>query len=484
MAQKNTITKIFLGAALFLGAFLSGTHGASAASLYLTPSTGSYLTNHTFTVGIYVSSPDIAMNAAQGTVAFPADKLEVLSISKTDSVVNLWVQEPSFSNRDGAINFGGVVVNPGFQGVSGKILGVTFQVKKPGTAAISFSAGSVLANDGKGTNILQGMKGATMALAAPSLSEGGTAQGNTAPSSLMIIANPAVKEGEWYNIDTISFTWSLPAGTGGVNYAISNDPGYGLLHNPQGPVTGTSYDLTKFNDGEWYFYLSSESDGVWLPVTRLSFQLDRTPPEPFTITQKNDNLTVASQNPVFQWAATDNVSGIAYYKARIGDGDWFDPSTLLQGSLYVLPPQSSTRSRTLTVRAYDRAGNSRASSINFHIGQTCSGTDAIGCAVSWFFTGWNWLWALDAAIGAALLSAILYHFFRWKKVVQKELLEFKGELRRDLRRLEEKVDIRINKGAEVDLSPSHLADRKESLEKATKRIEGDIQEEIKKIEKL
>ena len=110
MAQKKVIFAVLIGTCSLWFA-----RGALAASLSLTPAAGSYLVGHTFTVGIDVFSPDVAMNAAQGAVSFPANKLSVISLSKADSIMDLWVQDPSFSNRDGTINFGGVAVNPGFR---------------------------------------------------------------------------------------------------------------------------------------------------------------------------------------------------------------------------------------------------------------------------------------------------------------------------------------------------------------------------------
>src|SRR5271157_4464005 len=87
---------------VFLPAFLAvsflSAHSASAASLSLSPQSGTYSIGQSFTEAVYVSSPDEAMNTAQGTISFPTDKLSVLSVSKANSIMTLWVQDPSFSN--------------------------------------------------------------------------------------------------------------------------------------------------------------------------------------------------------------------------------------------------------------------------------------------------------------------------------------------------------------------------------------------------
>ena len=96
---------LFVAISVFIFVVISGL-AAQAASLYFSPSSGTYQTGRNFTVSIKVSSPT-SMNAASGVISFPTDKLEVLSVSKTGSVFNLWVTEPSFSNigSNGNIRF-------------------------------------------------------------------------------------------------------------------------------------------------------------------------------------------------------------------------------------------------------------------------------------------------------------------------------------------------------------------------------------------
>ena len=116
---------------------------AQAATLYISPSTGSFSPGQNFSVSIYTSSADQALNAVSGTLSFPSDKLEVSSVSKSGSVINLWVQEPAYSNSAGTVNFEGIVLNPGFKGGAGKIITVNFRTKAAGSASVTFSSGSI-----------------------------------------------------------------------------------------------------------------------------------------------------------------------------------------------------------------------------------------------------------------------------------------------------------------------------------------------------
>lgn len=104
---------------------------------------------------IMVSSPRQSINAISGVMLFPTDKLQVTSVSKIGSVLSLWVQEPSFSNSQGQVVFEGVVPNPGFSESNGRVLAVNFKVVGTGEALIRLASGSLLANDGYGTNILK-----------------------------------------------------------------------------------------------------------------------------------------------------------------------------------------------------------------------------------------------------------------------------------------------------------------------------------------
>jgi hypothetical protein len=127
---------------------------AQAASLYLSPSSGSYGLGETFQVSMYVSSADQAMNAAEASVKFPNDILEVISVSTKNSIFSLMVESPSFSNANGSAGFSGIVLNPGYTGKNGKLVTLNFKAKALGKAVVSIGSANVLANDGAGTNIL------------------------------------------------------------------------------------------------------------------------------------------------------------------------------------------------------------------------------------------------------------------------------------------------------------------------------------------
>lgn len=137
---------------------------AQAASLRLSPASGTYNVGQTMSVSVLVNSTDQAMNAVSGILSFSRNLLEVTSLSKGGSIMSLWVKEPSYSNSTGSINFEGVVLTPGFSGSTGNIITINFRVKDIGTAQVGFETAQVLANDGNGTDILSRYDGAEFTL--------------------------------------------------------------------------------------------------------------------------------------------------------------------------------------------------------------------------------------------------------------------------------------------------------------------------------
>lgn len=143
----------------------------SAASLYVSPQSGSYSSGKTFSARIRVSSSQ-SINAISGTLKYPTDKLQVTSVSKFGSLLTLWIEDPTYDNTGGTVSFEGVVPNPGFSG-DGLVAVVTFKVVGTGSATVSLSGASVLANDGSGTDVLTSTTPAsyTLSAAAPVINE-------------------------------------------------------------------------------------------------------------------------------------------------------------------------------------------------------------------------------------------------------------------------------------------------------------------------
>ncbi|MCX6701745.1 MAG: hypothetical protein NTX96_00930 [Candidatus Zambryskibacteria bacterium] len=129
-------------------------------TLFLSPSTGSYKVGELFSVLVNINTGGESINASMGQINFDNSRLQVVSLGFSQSIFDLWTSTPVFSNPAGTINFSGGIPSPGFTGASGSILRMTFKGIASGQAPVNFLSGSILANDGVGTNIVDNLKGA------------------------------------------------------------------------------------------------------------------------------------------------------------------------------------------------------------------------------------------------------------------------------------------------------------------------------------
>ncbi|GAI09678.1 unnamed protein product, partial [marine sediment metagenome] len=306
---------------------------------------------------VYVSSADQAMNAASGVVSFPQDKLEVSSLSKSGSIFALWVQEPSFSNSAGTINFEGIVLNPGFTGTAGKIITTNFRVKAAGLANINFSSGSVLANDGKGTNILTSLGSAQFSLGyvGPSVPEATTPSAVSGTPSAPQISSPTHPDpNKWYNKKDAKFTWLIPTDVTGTRLLVGKIPA--AIPTVTYVSAISEKDVTNLGDGIWYFHVQLRNTSGWGGVSHFRFQIDTQPPALFEI-KFVDGKETNNPRPTVLCETTDSLSGIEYYKVKIGEGNFFTISTeIVESNPYTLPLQAPGK-RTILVQAFDKASN-------------------------------------------------------------------------------------------------------------------------------
>lgn len=358
MAKIYTLTLAFL----LLGLAPSS---ASAATLSFSEPATSYSVGQTFSVGVYAGSSDQAMNAASGVISFPWDKLEVVSLSKTGSILSLWIQEPSFSNSAGTVSFEGVVPNPGYTGASGKILTITFKAKSVGTANLSFSSGSVLANDGTGTNILNGSRVAVVNIGAKSsLSPiSGAEEVISEDNAPTITSETHPDQAKWYANNSPEFSWVLPDGAIEVRTLVGTSPKSVPTIRYAPAISSKKIDALP--DGIYYFHLQIRTASGWGGVAHYRVNIDTTPPKSFSITFPHGTKGLEPQ-PIILFNTVDSESGVSHYDIKIGSGGPLRISPSAISNPYPLPSQLPG-AHIVTVTAFDRAGNTTNASADFII---------------------------------------------------------------------------------------------------------------------
>lgn len=332
---------------------------ADAANLYFSPTGGTYSVGESMSFSLYVSSKDQAVNAGQGFITFPNDLLEVASLSKSGSIFTLWTQEPSYSNSAGTIHFEGILFDPGYTGGSGKLLTVNFRVKAPGSAIVEFSSGSVLANDGEGTNIVSGLGAARLTLVGeaalrPPLPRADAVSVPFAP----VLSSPTHPDPEqWYALNTVTFQWPLPQGVTGVNILADREPATDPGTKSDGLFS--SYTFEDVDDGIWYIHVRLRNQHGWGPTTHQRFQIDTTPPSSFIIER------VPGEEPMFFFKAESALSGISRYEIAFKGPETASDIWTDDGSHIYIVPTLKRGEYAMNVKAVDRAGNFLEASTSF-----------------------------------------------------------------------------------------------------------------------
>lgn len=338
--------------------FFGAASVAEAATLSLSPSTGVYQTGGTFTAQVYVNTAGQSINAADATIKFDTSQLTVVSVSRASSIFGLWVTEPTFSNTAGTISFSGGSPT-GYAGSAGAVMSVTFRAKAAGTGKASFSSGSILANDGRGTNVLTAMNGGTYTIQAqttapaPEVVTEYVAPANTPP--LPQITSKTHGDPElWYQSGDASLQWSLPNGVTGVRTLLDTNQ-YTIPTKVYEPAI-TTISLTDLPQGVSYFHLQFKNADGWGKVAHYRLAVDSERPTALTISQ-SEPIDVANPIQTLQVEAKDDTSPVRRFIVKVDSSEPFEVELEAATGTITLPAVEPGY-HTVTVEAFDAAGNS------------------------------------------------------------------------------------------------------------------------------
>lgn len=332
-----------------------------AASLKVNPNTGVYVVGKPFTVSVQLNTDGKPVNAADGQISFNPRELQVVGVSRGNSIFNLWTEEPKFSNGAGTISFGGGSPT-GYKGSGGTILTVTFKALGAGTPKIDFRSGSILAADGLGTNILSSMNGGSFTITAVTDSPAPeyVAPANT-PQAPVITSETHPDPELWYKEKTARLSWKLPEDVVAIRT---------LLDESKGSVPTVVYDerfstktLEDLPEGVSYFHIQFKNKEGWGRITHYRLAVDTEAPTGFSIQKEASSDTDSSHTLVF---TLQDISPIPQYKIQIDGNEPFvykDEKFSQKYNLAILSPGH----HTVIVEAFDSAGNSTAATLSFEM---------------------------------------------------------------------------------------------------------------------
>ncbi len=104
-------------------------------------------------VRLTISADNQQVNTLAGKMIYDANQLDLIATEDSQSIISLWVEEPSFPKKAGEIPFSGIIPG-GYSEDGGYIFSASFKVKdlEQGTpGSVSVASPEVLLNDGQGT---------------------------------------------------------------------------------------------------------------------------------------------------------------------------------------------------------------------------------------------------------------------------------------------------------------------------------------------
>ena len=364
----NNLKKLYFTTLFGLLLFLVSVAYAQAATLSLTPGTGVYNANGTFTARVVVNSQGQSINAAEGTLKFNPNELTVVGVNRNGSIFNLWVTEPSFSNAAGTISFSGGAPT-GYSGSAGTIMSVTFRVKGSGSAKVTFTNGSVLANDGRGSNVLSNMNGGTYTLQAASETPQAeeviveyVAPANT-PAAPNVQSTTHPDTSAWYAVKDAELRWTVPSDVTAVRTLLDSSPTAIPTKVYETPISNIT--IPDLDEGVSYFHVQFRNAEGWGRVSHYRLAVDTTKPSAISITQAEDNdFTSPEQKLLVE--VTDEGSGASKYLVKIDTGEPYEVAAEGATSTITLPSLEPGY-HNVVVEAFDAAGNSIVGTYSFTI---------------------------------------------------------------------------------------------------------------------
>jgi len=435
--MKRITTTLFLVISFGLISFLIPyTTNAQSANLSLSPSSGSYTVGGSFVVKVLVNSGGSSINAAEASLKYDQNTLSITNITKDGSPFVLWTVEPTFSNSSGTINFGGGSTSP-FSKTS-TLINISFRALKTGNANVSFVSGSVLAADGKGTDILSNMSPANFTIKegqapppsppppppTPQQEPPSSTSGAGTPNTPKINSSTHPDSEKWYANNSPAFSWDIPAGVSGVrlllNQSVNSIPT--ITYTP--PIR--SRNLSDLSDGEWYFHVRFQNQSGWGATAHRKILIDTKEPSTFNI--EYTGLNPSTYQPQFTLTANDDTSGISRFELVFDGGvpEIAEIGNLSDGTFAAsrLPPGD----HAVQAKAFDGAGNFIEASAEFTV-EAYSLEDAVlseeeskekstGTGKLIFFL------ILEAAI---LSGGFVYEIYRRDKIYKQEALAVRTE---------------------------------------------------------
>lgn len=346
---------VIIKTVIFVAVFIFSTNSVFSATLSVIPTRLVVNTGELVKITISVDTQNKIINNTEGTIDFSPDLLEIVSIDRSQSIFNLWINEPTYSNSKGTLLFNGGKTNPGYTGASGIIFSATVRAKKQGVASVALSQVSIRENDGLGTDITTGKNDGII-----------TIKSETIPTIVdvplvksEVLALPIVSSKThpdqliWYNNTDAVIEWALPKGVKSVLFSLDREKDT----EPKQSIGLVKKRIIKnINDGTKYVQVRFKGlDGVLSPTAHFIINID---------TQSPDSIAIQSVDSVgnYRVYAHDEDSGVDRFEIVFPDGKSHSLVAKNNEAFFSMGDRDSG-DYTITIKAYDSAQNSTEQSL-------------------------------------------------------------------------------------------------------------------------
>ncbi|MDQ5952141.1 MAG: hypothetical protein QG626_268 [Patescibacteria group bacterium] len=342
-----------LSLSLFLWspAFVQAETSAPQVNLFFSPSTQSVIEGSTFQVSLYLDTKGQSMSTMELNVKYPQDLMEIVTPSAGQSLIQLWLQPPTYSNTEGTAHLVGLIPN-GVVTESGLITTMTFRALSSGKGEITLQSNSqILANDGLGTAAQASFGRATYTITPKP------------PAGARVFSPTHPFETNWYKERNTVIGWDQDPAVDGFSFSLNTEPS--SIPDEISEGTGTVANFEGLTDGLHYFHIRASKQGVWGPTTHFLLRIDSLLPAAFKptvdVVQGDD-----TERRLVSFFTTDSLSGIDHYEVGIIDkteSPDLSPVFVQAESPFQFTADPTHKYRVV-VRAVDASGNVRDESVD------------------------------------------------------------------------------------------------------------------------
>lgn len=317
--------------------------GVPSVELFPLVRSGTFTEEGLFEVPIAINTHGSSVNTIELSISFDPTILNIVKPSGGNSIVNLWLETPTYSNASGDVHLTGFIRN-GITTSSGVITTLTFKAVRPGETTLIIEEGSrVLRNDGYGTQApMETVRGNYTILPKP-------------PGAVRVYSETHPVSGRWYANNNPIFSWDTDPANSGYSYELDDKPNTVPDNEPDTETTAVSFQ--EVPDGISYFHLKPRKKGRWGETTHYQIRIDTAPPAEFVPVVAKLRGTDINQTQL-TFFTTDELSGFDHFEIGISDARRPDerPIFVQAESPYVFAGSDHSR---VVVRAFDAAGNVR-----------------------------------------------------------------------------------------------------------------------------